>query len=205
MFHVDQDIHTAFPGAGGAGPERRILDLTHAPSAASTGTCPITYLSPLLAVIVGIVHAGLAPVIVVFDVKPNLVLVAIVLVTCIAGFLPGITWAFVAGLTANLLVGEPLGSVPLVLLLVAVLVAGGSRVVGNLVWIYPVAAAFIGSIVADIGSLFVSRLVAEAGPSAPPFGIILAAALLNAVIVGLLLVPARALAARYSPEDAPAW
>lgn len=165
----------------------------------------MSYLSPLLAVVVGIVHAGLAPVIVIFGVKPNLVLVAVVLVTCIAGFLPGITWAFVAGLTANLLVGEPLGSVPLVLLLVAVLVAGGSRVVGGLAWIYPVAAAFIGSIVADIGSLFISQLVSEASPSAPPFDIILAAALLNAVIVGLLLIPARALALRYSPEDAPAW
>ena len=165
----------------------------------------MSYLSPLLAVVVGIVHAGLAPVIVIFGVKPNLVLVAVVLVTCIAGFLPGITWAFVAGLTANLLVGEPLGSVPLVLLLVAVLVAGGSRVVGGLVWVYPVAAAFIGSIVADIGSLFISQLVSEAGPSAPPFDIILAAALLNALIVGLLLIPARAMALRYSPEDAPAW
>ena len=165
----------------------------------------MSYLSPLLAVAVGIVHAGLAPVIVVFGVKPNLVLVAVVLVTCIAGFLPGITWAFVAGLTANLLVGEPLGSVPLVLLVVAALVAGGSRVVGGLVWIYPVAAAFIGSIVADIGSLFISQLVSDASPSAPPFGVILTAALLNAVIVGLLLVPARALAVRYSPEDAPAW
>jgi rod shape-determining protein MreD len=165
----------------------------------------MSYLSPLLAVAMGIVHAGLAPVIVILDVKPNLVLVAVVLVTCIAGFLPGITWAFVAGLTANLLVGEPLGSIPLVLLLVSVLVAGGSRVIGGLVWIYPVAAAFIGSIVADIGSLFISQLVAEASPSAPPFSIILIAALLNAAIVGLLLVPARTLAARYSPEDAPAW
>ena len=165
----------------------------------------MSYLSPLLAVVVGIVHAGLAPVIVIFGVKPNLVLVAVVLVTCIAGFLPGITWAFVAGLTANLLVGEPLGAVPLMLLLVAVLIAGGSRVVGGLVWIYPVAAAFIGSIVADIGSLFISQLVSETSPSAPPFDIILMAALLNAVIVGLLLLPARAVAMRYSPEDAPAW
>ena len=41
-----------------------------------------------------------------------------------SGFLPGITWAFVAGLTANLLVGEPLGSIPLAMLLVAALVAG---------------------------------------------------------------------------------
>ena len=165
----------------------------------------MSYLSPLLAVVIGIVHAGLAPVIVVAGVKPNLVLVAVVLVTCIAGFMPGITWAFVAGLTANLLVGEPLGSVPLVLLLVAVLVAGGNRVVGGLIWIYPVAAAFIGSIVSDVASLFISQLVSEASPSAPPFDIILVAALLNAAIVGLLLLPGRALAARYAPEDAPAW
>lgn len=165
----------------------------------------MSYLSPLLAVIVGIVHAGLAPVIVIAGVKPNLVLVAVVLVTCLVGFTPGITWAFVAGLTANLLVGEPLGSIPLVLLLVAVLVAGGSRVLGGLVWIYPVAAAFVGSIVADVGSMFVSQLVAEAGPTGPPFDIIVVAAILNAAIVALLLLPARALAKRSTPEDAPAW
>ena len=107
-------------------------------------------------------HAGLAPVIVVGGVKPNLVLVAVVLVTCLAGFLPGITLAFVAGLTANLLVGEPLGSVPLIMLVIAAMVAGGSRVFGGLIWIYPVAAAFVGSIVADLGSLLISQLVTDA-------------------------------------------
>jgi rod shape-determining protein MreD len=169
------------------------------------GVRSITYLSPLLAVIVGIVHAGLAPVIVVGGVKPNLVLVAVVLVTCLAGFLPGITWAFVAGLTANLLVGEPLGSLPLLLLLVSAMVAGGGRILGGLVWIYPVAAAFVGSIVADIGSLLISQLVTDAVAAAPPFDILLTAALLNAAIVALLLYPARALAQRYAPEEAPAW
>jgi len=164
----------------------------------------MSYLSPLLAVVVGLVHAGLAPVILVAGVKPNLVLVAVVLVTCLFGFTPGITWAFVAGLTANLLVGEPLGSVPLVLLLVTALVAGGSRVLGRLVWIYPVAAAFVGSIVADVGSLLISQVVADATPAAPPFDIILVAGLLNAGIVALLLLPARSLATRYAPEDAPA-
>ena len=169
------------------------------------GSFPINYLSPLLAVVVGIVHAGLAPVIVIGGVKPNLVLVAVVLVTCLAGLLPGITWAFVAGLTANLLVGEPLGSIPLVLLLVAVAVAGGSRVLGGLVWIYPVAAAFIGSILADIGSLVVSQLVTDAAAAALPFDILLRAAFLNAAIVAVLLYPARAVAQRNAPEDAAAW
>ena len=184
------------------GVDRRILDLTHP---ASPGVRPISYLSPLVAVIVGIVHAGLAPVIVVRGVKPNLLLVAVVLVTCLAGFMPGITWAFVGGLTVNLLVGEPLGSVPLMLLLVAALIAGGSRALGGLVWIFPVAAAFVGSIVADVGSLFISQLVTDAVAAAPPFDILLAAAVLNAGIVAILLYPARALTRRYAPEEAPAW
>ena len=165
----------------------------------------MSYLSPLLAVVVGIVHAGLAPVIVIGGVKPNLVLVAVVLVSCLAGFMPAITWAFAAGLTANLLVGEPLGSVPLVLLVVAALVSGGNRVLGGLTWIYPVAAGFAGYIVADIGMLLVSQLVSGGTRGAPPFDIILAAAALNAALVGLLLIPARALAVRYAPEDTPAW
>jgi rod shape-determining protein MreD len=154
---------------------------------------------------VGIIHAGLAPVIVVGDVKPNLVLVAVVLVTCLGGFIPGVTWAFVAGLTANLLVGEPLGSVPLVLLVVAAVVAGGNRAFGGLVWIYPIAAAFIGSILVDLGSLLVSQLVTDAIAATPPFDILIRAALLNAALVALLLYPARLLAQRFSPEEAPAW
>ena len=155
--------------------------------------------------VVGIVHAGLAPVLLIGGVKPNLVLVAVVLATCLAGLLPGITWAFVAGLTANLLVGEPLGSIPLVLLLVAAAVAGGSRVLGGLVWIYPVGAAFVGSILADIGSLVVSQLVTDAAAAALPFDILLRAAFLNAAIVAVLLYPARAVAQRYAPEEATAW
>lgn len=169
------------------------------------GHVQISYLSPLLATIVGIVHAGLAPVIVVGGVKPNLVLVAVVLVTCLAGLLPGITWAFAAGLTANLLVGEPLGSVPLVLLVVSAAVAGGSRPFGGLVWIYPIVAAFVASIITDIGSLVVSQLVTDTAGAGPPMNVLLPAAMLNAFIVALLLYPARWLALRYSPDEAPGW
>ncbi len=138
-------------------------------------------------------------------VKPNLVLVSVVLVTCIAGFMPGVVWAFVAGLTANLLVGEPLGSVPLIMLTVAVLVSGGARAFGRLVWIYPVLAAFTGSVVADVGSLLISQMVTDAVPAAPPLDLLLRAAALNAVVVAILIYPARALVLRWAPEEAPAW
>jgi rod shape-determining protein MreD len=155
--------------------------------------------------VLGIVHAALAPVIVIAGAKPNLVLVGVVLVTALTGFLPGITWAFVAGLTANLLVGDPLGSVPLSMLIVAAMVAGGSRLFGAAAWVYPIAAVFAGSVVADLSGLVVSGLVLETELAAPPWDLILRAATLNAGVAALLIVPARLLARRYVVDEATAW
>jgi rod shape-determining protein MreD len=159
----------------------------------------------LLAIVLGIVHAALAPMIVVGEVRPNLVLVAVVLVASLGGFLPGITWAFVAGLTANLLVSEPLGSVPLAMLIVAALTAAGSRLIGRVVWIYPVLAAFAGSVVADVATLGIASMLTDAAVQALPTDVILAAALLNSAVCAALLLPARAIAARYVVDDATAW
>lgn len=196
MFHVKSGAITL-----GRGLSTRILALdTCAPGAAA-----IAYLSPLLAVVVGILHASLAPVIEVGGVKPNLVLVAVVLVTVLAGFLPGITWAFVAGVTANLLVGDPLGSIPLTMLLVAALVAGGARLMGGMAWVYPVLATFAGSLVADGGSLLVGQLVTSTPIAGVPVDRLLAAALLNAAVAALILYPARALAGRYVADEGAAW
>lgn len=167
---------------------------------------PITYLSPLLAIIVGIVHASIAPVIVIGGARPNLALVAVVLVTALGGFMPGVVWAFAAGLTVNLLVGEPLGSVPLALLVVAAVVAGGQRAVGRSVWVYPIAAAFVGSVVADVITLVLGQLVGESRIDAFPGDLVMAAAVLNTVVTALLLLPARAIASRTVPDEtASAW
>lgn len=165
----------------------------------------MSYLSPLLAAVAGILHAGLAPVIVVADVQPNLVLVAVVLVTGVFGLVPGIVWAFVAGLTANLLVGDPLGAVPLVLLLVSAAVAGGARLAGGFSPVYAIAAGFVGSVLADVGSLLVAQLIGGPGAGTLPTAVILVAAALNAAIVALLVIPVRALALRYAPGEVPAW
>ena len=169
------------------------------------GGAVITYVGPLLAVIVGIFHAAIAPVIVIGGVKPNLVLVAVVLVTSLWGFLPGSAWAFVAGLTANLLVSDPLGSIPLGLLVVAALTAGGARLLGRASWVYPVLAAAIGSIVADAITLGLGQLVGDAPRAAFPMDLVLGAAALNAVVAGLVLIPVRLVAARYVVDEAAAW
>lgn len=151
------------------------------------------------------VHAGLAPALLIGGVKPNLVLVAVVLVTTSLGFEAGIAWAFVAGVIANLLIPEPLGSVPLALLAVAVIVASGARLLGRLTWVYPIVATFVGSIVADLVSLGALSLVGGSLRSGIPVDLLVPAAVLNAAIAGLLLAPTRILLHRFGPEERPAW
>lgn len=153
----------------------------------------------------GIIHAGLAPVIEVAGVRPNLILVAVVLVTALQGFGAGVLWAFAGGLMANLLVPDPLGTLPLSLLLVAALVAGGDQLLGRLTWVYPVLAGFAGSVAADLVKLGVFRLVDDPLASGIPFELIVPAAFLNAAVVALLLYPARLATRRLVPEEKPAW
>jgi rod shape-determining protein MreD len=146
-----------------------------------------------------------SPVIAIGEVHPNLVLVAVVAVTVVKGFGPGVAWAFVAGLTANLLTRDPLGSIPLGLLVVAAATAGGARMFGRLSWAYPVAAVALGSLVVDAISLGVLLMVDPPLSGAPPVQRIAAAALLNAVIAAIVILPARALIERAGVAEKPAW
>ncbi|HTI30318.1 MAG TPA: hypothetical protein VL687_08180 [Methylomirabilota bacterium] len=139
------------------------------------------------------------------DVHPNLMVVAVVLVTVLNGFGPGVAWAFVGGLTANLLVRDPLGSLPLELLVVAALVTGGERLFGRLSWVYPLVAVALGSILVEIMSLLVLRLVDEPLGGGWPAGRILEAALLNTAIAAIVILPIRILLARAAAGEKAAW
>lgn len=150
----------------------------------------INRFSPFLAIAVGVAHAGLSPILAIGGVKPNLVLIAAVLVTVLVGFLSGAAQAFIAGLTANVLGGEPLGSVPLTLLAVVALTAAAAPLYARLPLVYPLIAVFGASIVADAATLL-RQLLGGAPGTDVPLGIILAAAALNAGIAGLVLVVVR--------------
>jgi rod shape-determining protein MreD len=146
-----------------------------------------------------------APVLVIGDVHPNLILVAVVLVTVLDGFLPGVAWAFVGGLTANLLVRQPLGSLPLGLLVVAAAVAGGERLFGRLSWGYPLASVFVGSVVVDVIGLGILQMVDVPLAGAFPVQRILAAGLLNTAIGAIVLLSVRVLRARGGAVEKGAW
>ena len=91
------------------------------------------------------------------------------------------------------------------MLLVYVLTAGGVRLLGRMVWIYPVLAALAGSIVADVATLGIGQLVSDAAIIGVPTGVILGAAFLNAAIAALLVYPMRAAVARWAIDELPAW
>jgi rod shape-determining protein MreD len=146
-----------------------------------------------------------APVLVIGDVHPNLVLVAVVLVTVLRGFGPGVAWAFVGGLTANLLIREPLGSLPLALLLVAAAVAGGERLFGRLSWAFPLASVFIGSVMVDVIGLAILQMVDLPLAGGFPTQKVIAAALLNTLLAAIALVPARMLVSRAGAAETGAW
>ena len=68
------------------------IDVRSAP-----GNQPINLVSTLLALATGVIHASLAPLLAMGDVRPNLILAAVVAVTALVGLGAGAVWAFVGG------------------------------------------------------------------------------------------------------------
>jgi len=165
----------------------------------------ITYPSLLLAVLSGVIHAGLAPVLQVSGVRPNILLVVVVLVTAFRGLGAGISWAFAGGLVANLLTTAPLGSVPLAMLAVAIVVGGTEQLIGRLWFAVPIVAALVGSVIADVIELGALRLLDQAPSVGFPLGLVAGAAALNAAVVALFLYPARQVVRRVEGEPERAW
>lgn len=142
------------------------------------------------------------------DMRPNLILAAVVAVTALFGLGAGATWAFVGGLTANLLTTDPLGVVPLGLLLVSGLVALFGRPLGR----RPVVLAFVGglagSAVLDLADVLILALE---GGSAPGTGIagmtllVLPTAIANGILAAAIFLASRAAASRISSEMPAAW
>jgi rod shape-determining protein MreD len=119
------------------------------------------------------------------DAQLQLSLVLAVAVTLVYGFEEGMTWAFVGGLSLDLLAMRPLGSSVFELLIAVALAAlaepilGRSRYAGCVVAVLVLTPIFL--VVSDVTTGLLQ-------PPAPPLQItsLLAAALLNAVLAALL-------------------
>lgn len=139
------------------------------------------------------------------DVRPNLILAGVVTVTALSALDAGITWAFVGGLTVNLLTTDPLGSVPLGLLLVVGLTAGIGRPLGRHGAVLALLAGALGSLVVDLVGMVILMLVGGAPVSQPALllGLLMPTAAVNAVLAAVLFIAARAALSRLGFEPAP--
>ena len=164
---------------------------------------PINVVSALLALATGLVHASLAPLMAMGDVRPNLILAAVVAVTALLGLGAGAIWAFVGGLTANLLTTDALGTIPLGLLLIAGLVTLMGRALGRHAAVLALVGGAIGSIVLDALGIAVVLLQSSAGASIVVLdlvGIIVPSAVVNGLLAVALYLVARAAMTRLGYE-----
>lgn len=167
------------------------------------GNQPINLLSTLLALATGVIHASLAPLLAMGDVRPNLILAAVVAVTALLGLGAGAVWAFVGGLSANLLTTDPLGIVPLGLLLVAALVALLGRPLGRRGVILALVGGFLGSVLLDVVAAGVLVLEGNVSPGAGPGTLLLVVAptaLVNATLAAALYMAGRAAITRLAAD-----
>jgi cell shape-determining protein MreD len=163
---------------------------------------PIKLLSALLALATGVIHASLAPLLAMGDVRPNLILAAVVAVTALLGLGAGALWAFVGGLSANLLTTDPLGTIPLGLLLVAALVAVISPLFGRQGVLLAVVGGLAGSVLLDLAAAVVLTLDGS-GPAGGPWSLIavvVPTAVLNAALAAMLYLAGRAAIGRFAPD-----
>ena len=108
----------------------------------------------------------------------------------------GLWWAFVAGLTSNVLLPEPLGIVPLGMIVVSAGTALAARAIGSRGWRLAALAGLLGSLVVDLIDLVVSAAgwaggSGRVGPAAF-IGPALQAGVLNAALAAAIGVLALA-------------
>jgi cell shape-determining protein MreD len=142
------------------------------------------------------------------DLRPNLILAAVVAVTAVLGLGAGALWAFVGGLTANLLTTDPLGTIPLGLLAVAALVALLARPLGSHGTLLALVGGALGSALLDMAAAGVLILEGNAGPGLSAIELasaLVPTAVVNGALAAVLYLGARAAVSRVRTEMPASW
>ncbi len=119
------------------------------------------YFIPVLLVLAGLLQSTAATRIEVSNVKPDLVLLVVVIGTLIYGGRAGLGWAFLGGIILDIFSGGPLGSSSLALIMVAVIVGIGQRTLSRYNIVVPLLSICIATIV--YGATYVSILAVLEG------------------------------------------
>lgn len=103
------------------------------------------YLMVPLLLIAGLLQSTAAARIQIGGVKPDLVLLLVLIGTLIYGSRPGIVWAFLGGIALDIFSGGPMGASSLALMVATWVVGLGQRTLSRFNLLVPVGAAMIGT------------------------------------------------------------
>ena len=140
------------------------------------------------------------------SVRPDLVFAMGIAVAMVLGFESGMTWAFVGGVSLDLLLpGQVLGSTALTL----VLLVGLASLVARVLWpprlVFIAATAIVLTFGYHLMSQAVLSLTNGAAFTGMAVGDLVVIALINGIIAGLTVPAARALELRFGEPDRLAW
>jgi rod shape-determining protein MreD len=162
-------------------------------------------LAAIGAIAVATLQSTIAPYLRIGGAQPDLLFVAAVVWTVVAGIDTGLVWAFLGGITIDLLAPRPLGSTAFTLLLVVGAAALLSRATTRGRYIAPIAIVFVLSIVSSgIFSVVYAALRSPINLTDPAH-VLLPAAVYDAVLAALIGPLAIAIRARREEEDRIGW
>jgi rod shape-determining protein MreD len=105
------------------------------------------YLMIPLIVLAALFQSTAAARIKVYGVKPDVVLLLVIIGTLIYGSRPGLVWAFVGGLVLDVFSGGPMGASSLALMAAALVAGLGHRTLSRYNLLVPVGAMLVGTVV----------------------------------------------------------
>jgi rod shape-determining protein MreD len=107
----------------------------------------IYYAMPLIVLIMALLQATIATQLMVRGVKPDLVLLVVLLATLVYGGQGGLVWAFIGGIGLDLFSGGPFGASSLALMMATLVAALGYRVLSRYHVLVPLGAAGLGTLI----------------------------------------------------------
>lgn len=117
------------------------------------------YLIPLLLFVAALLQSTLLVRMEVANVKPDLVLILVIIGTLIYGAKNGVVWAFVGGLALDLLSSGPFGISSLALMAAAIVAGPGHRTLSRFNAFVPLTAAALGTLAYGVTYIAATSLV----------------------------------------------
>jgi rod shape-determining protein MreD len=121
------------------------------------------YAMPLLVFVAALLQSTVVVRLVVRGVKPDLVLIIVVISTLIYGGKAGLLWAFLGGIGVDLFSGGPLGISSLGLMFAALVSGVGHRVLSRYHLLVPLGASALGTLIYGLVYMGLLAFLREAG------------------------------------------